>query len=128
MGIHVLIVDDSATMRSIVRKTIGLSGVAASEVLEAANGEEALKVLREKWIDIVLTDINMPVMNGVELVRNMKAAGMLPSVPVIVISTDGSEARSTQMKELGAAMFLQKPLAPEHLRDALVQLLGVSHE
>lgn len=128
MGINVLIVDDSATTRAIVQKSVKLSGVAIDSMLEAENGEAALKTLGAAWVDVVLTDINMPVMNGVELIRAMKACGMLPSIPVIVISTDGSAARAGQLKELGVSTFLQKPLAPEQLRDALVNLLGVNHE
>jgi two-component system chemotaxis response regulator CheY len=128
MGINILIVDDSATTRANIQKTIKLSGIAVASVLEAANGAEALKVLGEHWTDIVLTDINMPVMNGVDMIRNMKSAGMLPAIPIIVISTDGSAARAEQLKELGVVTFLQKPIAPENLRDALVNLLGVNHE
>jgi len=86
------------------------------------------ELLRGNWIDIVLTDINMPVMNGEEFVRCMEADEMLRSIPVLVVSTDGSEHRVQQMMSLGAKGYVKKPFSPELLRKNMEQLLGVSSD
>ena len=96
--------------------------------VHASNGEEALALLRANWIDIILTDINMPVMNGEEFLRRVKEDEMLQSIPVLVVSTDGSEHRVQRMMELGAKGYIQKPFSPEELRKSMEGLLGVSHD
>ncbi|MBW1614822.1 MAG: response regulator, partial [Deltaproteobacteria bacterium] len=83
MAFNVLIVDDSSSMRAIVRKIIKASGFNIGELLEAADGKEALKALRDEWVDLVLTDINMPNMNGLELISEMKKDEVLKSIPVV---------------------------------------------
>ncbi len=125
--LRVLIVDDSPAMRVFVRRVMGMTGIDVGEYLEASNGEEALAVLREKWVDAVLTDINMPVMNGEELLRRMSADEVLRSVPVLVISTDRTDARIQKMMSLGARGYLTKPFAPEALREVLESSLEVAH-
>lgn len=127
MAFHLLVVDDSPVMRDFIVRIIGLSGLDAAPCFQAGNGEEALHLLRNKWIDAVLTDINMPVMNGEELVRQMEADELLRTIPVLVISTDGSEQRISRMMSLGAKGYVQKPFSPELLRARLEQILGVVH-
>ncbi|MCC6262662.1 MAG: response regulator [Bryobacterales bacterium] len=124
MELHVLIVDDSPAMRNFIRRVLDLSGLEVSRCLEASNGEEALRVLEDHWVDAVLTDINMPEMDGEELLRQMSAHPVLRSIPVLVVSTDRTEARIQKMLTLGARGYVTKPFAPETLRDELVQSLG----
>ena len=88
MAFNVLIVDDSSSMRAVIRKIIRVSGFNVGEYLEAADGKEALKVLADEWVDLVLTDINMPNMNGLELIAEMKRDRMLQSIPVVMVTTE----------------------------------------
>ncbi len=128
MAIAVLIVDDSAVMRTFVRRVLEMSGLEMSLCMEAANGAEALQLLDEHWVDVVLTDINMPVMSGEEMMRRLHASSVLESLPVIVVSTDSTEARMRQMTELGARGYVKKPFQPEELRAEIERVLGVAHE
>ena len=91
MGFNVLIVDDSSSMRAVIKKTIRVSGFNVSEYWEAADGIEALNILRNEWVDLVLSDINMPHMNGVQLISEMKKDEILKSIPVVMVTTEGSE-------------------------------------
>lgn len=127
MAFRVLIVDDSPAMRAFVRRIIALSGFESGECLEAGDGEEALRLLDSEWVDVVLTDINMPHMNGEELVERLAADELLRSVPVIVISTDATETRVQRLLALGARGYVRKPFQPEELRDELERVLGVAH-
>ena len=124
MAYNVLIVDDSAIVRAVVRKALGLTGVALGEILEAANGQEALDKLEKNWIDIVFADINMPVMTGIELVNKMVERDILKSSPVVIISTERSETRMAELRAKGVSAYLNKPFTPEHLRDVITQVLG----
>ncbi len=128
MALNILIVDDSPVMRAFIRKTVGLTGLDVGEYCEAQDGEHALKLLRERWMDLVLTDINMPNMNGEELVRQLESDELLRTIPVIVVSTDSSESRVQQMLALGAKGYVTKPFLPEALRDEVEKILGVPHE
>jgi two-component system chemotaxis response regulator CheY len=126
MALHILIVDDSPAMRAFIRRVLRLSGIGVDRYFEAANGQEALAQLSLNRIDAVLTDINMPVMDGETFMRKM-CAGPFHSIPVIVISTDATTERIHTMHELGAVGYLEKPFGPEQLRNELDRVLGVSH-
>ena len=118
--LNILIVDDSATMRQFVRRVIQLSEVPVAIVLEAANGREALALLDANEIDALFIDINMPVMSGPELLRELQRQGR--DTPArIVVSTDGSQARRREMEGL-ARWYVNKPLRPEVVRDVLNEL------
>jgi two-component system chemotaxis response regulator CheY len=124
VAFRVLIVDDSPVMRTFIRRTIVLSGMEGAEILEASDGREALNLLREQWVDVVLTDINMPSMDGEQLVRCLEADDLLKSVPVVIVSTDSTESRMRQMLALGARGYVKKPFLPETLRGELERVLG----
>jgi len=124
VAFRVLIVDDSPVMRTFIRRTIVLSGMEGAEFLEASDGREALNLLREQWVDVVLTDINMPSMDGEQLVRCLEADDLLKSVPVVIVSTDSTESRMRQMLALGARGYVKKPFLPETLRGELERVLG----
>ncbi len=113
MAYNILIVDDSQTMRAVLTKTICMAGVEIGSVFEAENGREALDILEKEWVDIVFADINMPVMNGVEMVKAMQKLGYMESTPVVVISTEGSKTRLDALRDMGVRGFLRKPVSPE---------------
>jgi len=125
MAYRVLIVDDSPAMRAFVRRVISMSGFEMSNCFEAANGGEALDLLRTEWVDAILTDINMPVMDGQELLRRLSQDELLRSIPAIVISTDATSHRIASMTSLGARGYITKPFLPETLRSELERTLGV---
>jgi two-component system chemotaxis response regulator CheY len=124
MSFNILIVDDSPAMRRVVHRVVGLSGVDIGKYLEAGDGREALAVLRSEWVDIVLTDINMPEMNGEELLLAMREDSTLATIPVVVVSTDQSQARITQMMTSGANGYISKPFMPADLCSEMHRLLG----
>ncbi|HZU25593.1 MAG TPA: response regulator [Bryobacteraceae bacterium] len=123
MAWRVLVVDDSPVMRGFIRRVIRLSGFDAAECLEAGDGEQALRVLRSQAVDVILTDINMPVMDGEELMEQLAADDRLRSIPVLVVSTDATKLRMARMTELGALGYLSKPFSPEMLRSELERVL-----
>jgi len=125
MAYNVLIVDDSPAMRSFVRRVLDLSGLDVGRCFQAGNGQEALNLLRDDWVDVVLTDINMPIMGGEEFVRLLQADESLRSIPVLVVSTDRTEGRMREMLRLGAKGYLTKPFVPARLRQEVESVLGV---
>jgi two-component system, chemotaxis family, chemotaxis protein CheY len=124
MAYSVLIVDDSPVMRSFIRRVLALSGFEVGECVEAGDGAEALLKLGAHRVDVILTDINMPGMNGEELLRRLGAEGILKTTPAVVISTDATNERIVRMIELGAQGYMSKPFTPETLRDELERVLG----
>jgi two-component system chemotaxis response regulator CheY len=127
MAYNVLIVDDSPAMRSFVRRVLDMSGLEVGTYYQAGNGREALDVLRNEWVDVVLTDLNMPTMDGEQFVRCMEEDEALRMIPVLVVSTDRTEARAQQLLTLGARGYVTKPFLPETLREELERVLGVAH-
>ena len=128
MAFNILIVDDSSTMRMIIKKIIKVSGFDIGEVLEAADGKEAIKVLTDEWIDLVLTDINMPNMNGLELISEMKKDEMLQSIPVVMVTTEGGEKRIQESMKLGASGYIKKPFLPEEIKKTLSTIMGENED
>ena len=124
MAFNVLIVDDSSTMRSVVKRAIKVSGFDVGEYWEAADGKEALEKLRLHWVDVVLTDINMPNLNGMELVARIKEDEVLRTIPVIMVSTEGSERKVQESIRLGASGYIKKPFHPEDIRRTLGEVMG----
>jgi two-component system chemotaxis response regulator CheY len=125
MAFRVLIADDSPAMRSVIRRVIQLSGFEVNDFLEAADGGDALRLLRSQSVDVLLTDINMPNVNGEQLLCSMQNEESLRVTPVIVISTDATEHRIHRMLGLGAKGYITKPFFPEALRQELERVLGV---
>ena len=124
MAFNVLIVDDSSSMRAVIKRTIKLSGFDVGEYFEAGDGREALDLLSNKWVDLVLSDINMPNMSGLELVAEMKKSELLSSIPVIMVTTEGSEKKIQESINLGASKYIKKPFFPEDIKKALRSLIG----
>lgn len=125
MPFNILIVDDSSPMRAVIKKVIRASGFDIGEFHEAGSGKEALKVLDEQWLDVVLSDYNMPDMNGLDMLKAMKQNEMMKDIPVIMVTTEGSRARIDDFMKTGATAYIKKPFTPEQIRTQLQQLLGV---
>jgi len=124
MAYRVLLVDDSPAMRAFIRRVMVLSGFDLDSCVEAGDGAEALEQLRQKTVDVILTDINMPHMDGEELLRRLSEDPRLRDIPAIVVSTDSTKPRILRMIGLGAQGYIAKPFSPESLREALEKVLG----
>ena len=121
-----LIVDDSAVMRALLRRVVSLTDVTVGTIHEARNGREALKILESCQIDAVFTDINMPVMTGLELLTEMAKREQWSDVLRIVISTDGSKLRREEARDLKVALYVEKPFRPEVVRDVLSEVANAA--
>ena len=126
MSLSVLVVDDSAIVRTVVRKVLALTGLDIGQLHEAAHGGEALDVLRRTPVDLVLADVNMPTMNGVELLAEMHRDPDLAGVPVVIVSSDRTEPRIEQLHRTGARAYVTKPFRPEQLGKVLRDVLGLA--
>jgi two-component system chemotaxis response regulator CheY len=124
--LNILIVDDSATMRAVIRRVVELTDVPVGTIYEAANGRDALKILEANSVQAVFTDINMPVMTGLELLREIQQREAWNDMLRIVISTDGSKLRRQESRELNVALYVEKPFRPEVVRDVLSQIAGAN--
>ena len=124
MALNVLIVDDSGVMRAMIKKTLQMTDIDFGEVHEAQDGRKGLELLKSQWIDLVLADINMPVMNGEIMINEMKADMALKDIPIVVISTEGSETRIERLKEKGV-IFVRKPFTPEVISDVINEIINI---
>jgi two-component system chemotaxis response regulator CheY len=122
--LKVLIVDDSSVMRKIVERALRQAGLELTEVLEASNGAEALTQVQKGGLDMILSDINMPVMDGLEFLKSLARVEAAKGVPVIMITTEGSEARVVEALSAGAKGYLRKPFTPEQVKERVAPLLG----
>ena len=128
MSYNILIVDDSKTIRSVIKKTLDIADVPVGDLYEAENGKEALEVMNSNWIDLIFADINMPVMTGIEMITKMSEDNTLNKTPVIIVSTDGSKTRIDELLELGVKAYLRKPINPEELRNIVKEVMGDYNE
>lgn len=126
-GLTLLIVDDSKMMRMMIKRVAGVIDVPITTILEAGNGEEALAILESTHVDALFTDVNMPVMTGPELLREIDRRGRWPHLLRIVISTDGSTVRREEATALGVHGYVEKPVRPEVLSDVFSQLAPRTH-
>ncbi len=122
MSYNILVVDDSDVIRAMIARTLRLAEVPVAHLHEAANGREALDVMRESWIDLVLADINMPVMTGAEMIEHMREHPATSDIPVIVVSSEGATARIDELTKSGITAWVRKPFTPEEIRDVIVAL------
>lgn len=123
MALNVLVVDDSATMRHMVVRTLQMSGLPIGQLHQAANGREGLEVLEREWVDLVFVDINMPVMNGMEMIDAIRAQPTYAELPIVVISTESSRTRIEEVCRRGVR-FIHKPFTPEQVREVVQGLIG----
>lgn len=125
MGLKVIVVDDSAVMRSIIVKTLRLCGIACDEVYQAGDGKEALSTMAQFPVDLALIDINMPVMNGEELLAAIRGSRVLKDLKVVVVSSDHTDGRMERLRDQGVPI-VHKPFNPVALKEAIVGVTGVS--
>jgi two-component system, chemotaxis family, chemotaxis protein CheY len=125
MSFNVLIVDDSGAMRSVIKKIITISGFKMSQCFEAGNGCEALEQLKQSWVDVIISDINMPEMNGLQLLQSLNQDPLYQNIPVIIVSTEGSSERMQEAMQGGAKGFIKKPFLPDDIRRVLHDVTGV---
>lgn len=121
-GPNILIVDDSAMMRTMIKRVASLAGTPIGTIYEAGNGREALAILEQHPVQFVFTDLNMPVMTGTELLREMLTRDHWRDIVRVIISTDGSDSRRDEAKDLSVSKYVEKPFRPEEMRDVLTSL------
>jgi two-component system chemotaxis response regulator CheY len=124
MAYNVLIVDDSATMRALVRKVLKISGLDLGECFEGANGKEALEVLENNWVDLVLSDLHMPEMDGAALVKALRQNHLWQTIPVVLITTEARQEVLAPFFESGIQGYIRKPFRPEDIKEKLQTILG----
>jgi two-component system chemotaxis response regulator CheY len=125
MSLAVLVVDDSAVMRSMLIRTLRLSGLPITRVEQAGNGREALDLLERATVDLALVDLSMPILNGEEFVRHVREDERLMDLAIVVVSAEDSEARIQRLARYGAA-FVRKPFTSEEIRATALRVLGVA--
>ncbi len=124
--IRALIVDDSSVMRKIVERALRQAGLTTMLVFEAGSGTEAIEVLKTMQVDLILSDINMPLMDGLEFVRQIRAQNLAPGVPVVMITTESSEEHVKQAIEAGARGYIRKPFTAEQVKERVLPLLNAA--
>jgi two-component system, chemotaxis family, chemotaxis protein CheY len=124
MPIRALIIDDSSVMRKIVERSLRQAGIDLTQVLEAGNGAEALAVLQANAVDLILCDINMPVMDGIQFVKQLSGVANAKDVPVVMITTEGSESHVVEALSSGARGYIRKPFTPDQVREQVLPVLA----
>ena len=127
MAFTILIVDDSATMRSVIKRTVQMADMSVGKFLEASGGRQALDIIQQQQVNLVLADINMPEMDGFEMIERMHADENTRAILVVVISTEASTTRIKKLKEKGVVGYVHKPFNPETIRDVIYEVIGACH-
>jgi two-component system, chemotaxis family, chemotaxis protein CheY len=123
MEYEVLVVDDSAAIRKILQRVVRQTGMAIAAIHEAGDGQEALTLLGIHHVDLVLTDINMPKMDGLQLLAALKASARWSEIPVVMITTEGGETKVAEAVKLGAAGYVRKPFTADQIKEKLAGIL-----
>jgi two-component system, chemotaxis family, chemotaxis protein CheY len=123
MESDVLVVDDSAAIRKILQRVLRQTGMAIRTIHEAGDGQEALEILKLHRPDLVLTDINMPKMDGLQFLAAMKASEQWRAIPVVMITTEGGETKVAEAVKLGAAGYVRKPFTADQIKEKLAGIL-----
>jgi two-component system chemotaxis response regulator CheY len=121
--IRALIVDDSSVMRKIVERSLRQAGLDTLVVHEAGSGTEGLELLKSRSVDLILSDINMPSMDGLEFLRQIRSQNLAPNVPVVMITTESSEEHVRQAIQAGAQGYIRKPFTAEQVKDRVLPLV-----
>ncbi len=121
--VRALIVDDSTVMRKIVERALRQAGLDPLVVHEAGSGTEGLDLLKARHVDLILSDINMPSMDGLEFLRQLRAQNLAPGVPVVMITTESSEEHVKQAILAGAQGYIRKPFTAEQVKDRVLPLV-----
>jgi two-component system, chemotaxis family, chemotaxis protein CheY len=123
MAIDVLIVDDSAAIRKILQRVLAQTDVPLGKILEAGDGLEAIEQLKGNRVNLVLSDINMPNMDGIQLLGEMRANAAWKSIPVVMITTEGSQQKVLEAVDLGAAGYVRKPFTADQIKEKIIGLI-----
>ena len=123
MPVDVLIVDDSAAIRKILQRVLRQTDIPIGEVFEAGDGVEALKTLGNRHVNLILSDINMPNMDGLQLLAELKQSEKWKSVPIIMVTTEGGQGKVIEAVQLGAAGYVRKPFTAEQIKEKLSGLV-----
>ncbi len=123
MSYRILIVDDSSTIRAMIKRTITMAEIPVEAFFEAPDGRQGLQVLTEESVDLVLADLNMPEMNGVEMTREMREDPALAGIPVVVVSAEPDVHKLEALKKENIRGYIRKPFTPEGVRDLLTRIL-----
>ena len=123
MDSDVLVVDDSAAIRKILQRVLRQTGMAIGAIHEAGDGQEALAVMGQHAVKLVLSDINMPKMDGLQLLASLKGSPQWRTVPVVMITTEGGEAKVSEAVKLGAAGYVRKPFTADQIKEKLTGIL-----
>ena len=123
MDSDVLVVDDSAAIRKILTRVLRQTGMAIQTIHEAGDGQEALAVMALHRVDLVLSDINMPKMDGLQLLASLKASPQWQKVPVVMITTEGGETKVAEAVKLGASGYVRKPFTADQIKEKLMGFL-----
>ncbi|MCP4156626.1 MAG: response regulator [bacterium] len=124
MSYDILLVDDSNAALFMFKKIINLSGAPINRVLTAENGQLGIDVLKENHVDLIMSDINMPVMDGFQFVEYLKSSKEFSHIPIIMITTEGRDKYVLKAKQLGAADYVKKPFLPEQIKQIIRETLG----
>jgi two-component system, chemotaxis family, chemotaxis protein CheY len=123
MQADILVVDDSAAIRKILQRVLRQTGIAIRTIHEAGDGQEALEILKAHRPALVLTDINMPRMDGLQLLAAIKTSEEWREIPVVIISTEGGEMKVGAAVKLGAAGYVRKPFTADQIKEKLAGIL-----
>lgn len=123
MALNVLIVDDSAAIRKILERVLRHTDFPLGDVVEAGDGREALEKLQSKNIGLILSDINMPNMDGLEMLQRIKACDQWKSTPIIMVTTEGSQDKVMLAIQLGATGYIRKPFTADQIKEKLIGIL-----
>ncbi len=126
MGLDILIVDDSAAIRKILQRVLRQTEIPIGNIYEAGDGAEGLEVLKGQEVNLILSDINMPNMDGLQFLGNVKASPQWSNLPVVMITTEGSQAKVMQAVQLGASGYVRKPFTADQIKENLCKILGLS--
>ena len=126
MESDILVVDDSAAIRKILQRVLRQTGISIGAIHEAGDGQEALNLLKDHPVRMVLTDINMPKMDGLQLLAALKAAPQWSSIPVVMITTEGGETKVGEAVRLGAAGYVRKPFTADQIKEKLAGVLELA--
>lgn len=127
MSLNILIVDDSEIIRAVIIKTLKIANIPYNEIFQAGNGIEGLEVLSKEWIDLIFADINMPLMNGLEMIDKIRENELYKNIPIVVISTEGSKTRIEELISKGVKAYLRKPFIPEQVKKVVDELMEASN-
>jgi two-component system, chemotaxis family, chemotaxis protein CheY len=120
MALDILIVDDSAAIRKILQRVLRQTEIPIGNVYEAGDGVEALQALEGATVNLILSDINMPNMDGLQLLGQIKSSGRWKDVPVVMITTEGSQTRVMEAVQLGAAGYVRKPFTADQIKEKIM--------